>query len=520
MKRWYWKMCPGNGPEQRKLNRSTIRWKRSISVCGIVWISVFLMTAFSLEASEIHEAALYGDLARIKSLVKADPKMLNLLDGREATPLHVASEEGFLEVAHFLLAEGAKLNAQDTDGNTALHRASFYGLIQIVDLLLESGADPAIKNSKGRTAPFLAAQRGRAEVMKRLLSVGLDARQTDSTATSPLHLAAAQGSPETIAALLEYGADVNSRNLYGDTPLHGAAWGGHAEAIELLLLQNAEVNVRNHADKSPRDYALMAGHAVIAQKLEEHGAMELIVPEHPERGPITLTILYDHTGEIDGAKPDWGFACLIEGTEKTILFDSGTSPKVFAYNLSRLNIDPNDIDRVVLSHDHSDHVGGLSTFMAANDRALVYLLPSFHFDLIRHLETEKLNLQLVTQPRTISRNVYTTGKMGERFPEQALILRTAKGLVVITGCAHPGIVEILRKTKELFEEDIYMVLGGFHLYSSSEEQVEEVVKAFAELGVAKVGATHCTGSHAINAFREHYEDDYVEMGAGRVIEIY
>ena len=112
-----------------------------------------------------------------------------------------------------------------------------------------------------------------------------------------------------------------------------------------------------------------------------------------------------------------------------------------------------------------------------------------------------------------------TGEMGVQIPEQALILDTSHGIVVITGCAHPGIVDIVKKAKELMNKDIELVFGGFHLGGTPEARVREIIGRFREMGVKRVGATHCTGDEAIQMFRDEYGENFVEMGVGRKIII-
>jgi 7,8-dihydropterin-6-yl-methyl-4-(beta-D-ribofuranosyl)aminobenzene 5'-phosphate synthase len=123
----------------------------------------------------------------------------------------------------------------------------------------------------------------------------------------------------------------------------------------------------------------------------------------------------------------------------------------------------------------------------------------------------------VDGPISICRDVYLTGEMGDAIKEQSLILRTAKGLVVISGCAHPGIVEILEKTREILDEEIYMVFGGFHLRQRSAEAMGEILERVRELGVRKCGPTHCTGDPQIQLFKKAYGEDFVPMGVGKVL---
>ena len=98
-----------------------------------------------------------------------------------------------------------------------------------------------------------------------------------------------------------------------------------------------------------------------------------------------------------------------------------------------------------------------------------------------------------------------------------MILNTGEGLVVITGCSHPGIVEILERTKEILDEEICMVFGGFHLLRHSDAEVAEILQRFNVLGVEKCGAMHCTGERQTLAFQAAYGDNFIPMGAGKVL---
>jgi 7,8-dihydropterin-6-yl-methyl-4-(beta-D-ribofuranosyl)aminobenzene 5'-phosphate synthase len=109
--------------------------------------------------------------------------------------------------------------------------------------------------------------------------------------------------------------------------------------------------------------------------------------------------------------------------------------------------------------------------------------------------------------------------MGERIIEQSLILDTGAGAVVVTGCSHPGIVNILRKAKRVLDRPIYMAFGGFHLMRHSPAQIDSIISEFRELGVARVGPTHCTGEDAISRFRKAFGDDFLKMGVGRILHV-
>ena len=234
---------------------------------------------------------------------------------------------------------------------------------------------------------------------------------------------------------------------------------------------------------------------------------------------ITATILYDNYLFTEGLKTDWGFACFIEGTEKTILFDTGTNGDILLHNLNRLKVNLKDVELVALSHFHGDHTGGIWAFLSENRDVSVYMPASFTKDFREKVQGEKAQVVTVKGPVEMCKDVHLTGEIGQQIIEQSLVLDTSKGLVVITGCAHPGIVDIVKKAKEILDKEIYFVFGGFHLLQHSTKQIEEIIGQFKELGVQKVGATHCTGDKAIEMFKEAYGDNFIQMGAGKVLKI-
>ena len=109
--------------------------------------------------------------------------------------------------------------------------------------------------------------------------------------------------------------------------------------------------------------------------------------------------------------------------------------------------------------------------------------------------------------------------MGDQIKEQSLIIETSKGLVVVCGCSHQGISNILTRTKELSGQDIYLVFGGFHLLRHTEDEVNQIIDDFRTAGVEFCGATHCTGKNAIEQFSEAYGDHFVAMGSGKKMVI-
>jgi 7,8-dihydropterin-6-yl-methyl-4-(beta-D-ribofuranosyl)aminobenzene 5'-phosphate synthase len=234
-------------------------------------------------------------------------------------------------------------------------------------------------------------------------------------------------------------------------------------------------------------------------------------------GTITVTILYDNTAFAPGTEADWGFSCLVEGTEKTILFDAGTKPEVLFRNVEALDVDLSKVELVVISHEHGDHTGALAQVLEQNRGLTVYHPVSFSDPFIASVTHAGATSVPVTEPVEIIDDVYSTGEMGGDIKEQSLILRTREGLVVITGCSHPGIVEILERTRQILDEKIFMVLGGFHLLRHSDDEMANIIERFQQLGVEKCGPTHCTGEPQIAAFQDAYGENFVTMGVGKVL---
>jgi 7,8-dihydropterin-6-yl-methyl-4-(beta-D-ribofuranosyl)aminobenzene 5'-phosphate synthase len=234
---------------------------------------------------------------------------------------------------------------------------------------------------------------------------------------------------------------------------------------------------------------------------------------------VTMTILYDNTTAVDDTQADWGFACLVEGLEQTILFDTGTKSEVLLQNADVLGKDLQQVDVLVLSHDHRDHTGAMAAVLERNPGIEVYLPESFPATYDSIIHSRGATLVRVSKSVEIFEGASLTGEMGDRIKEQSLILETAPGLVIITGCSHQGIVEILERTAKLHDQDIYLVFGGFHLLRHSDVQVSGIIAQLKVLGVNKCGATHCTGDGAITLFREAYGEKFMPMGVGRIVRI-
>jgi 7,8-dihydropterin-6-yl-methyl-4-(beta-D-ribofuranosyl)aminobenzene 5'-phosphate synthase len=233
---------------------------------------------------------------------------------------------------------------------------------------------------------------------------------------------------------------------------------------------------------------------------------------------ISITIIYDNNPYTEGLATAWGFSCLIRGAEKTILFDTGGNGSILLANMKQLDINPEDIDVVVISHIHGDHAGGIERFLERNNNVSVYLPKSFPGGFIENLKSSGIKTVGVHDASRICGGVYTTGELGEAIKEQSLIVHTTQGIIVITGCAHPGIVKILKRAKDLSKDDIFLALGGFHLGGTSRGDLEKTVLSFRKLGVKYVAPCHCSGDLARQMFKEEYRDSYMHLGVGRIIK--
>lgn len=236
---------------------------------------------------------------------------------------------------------------------------------------------------------------------------------------------------------------------------------------------------------------------------------------------LAVTYLYDNTTAVPGVKANWGFSCLVETEDRKILFDTGAKADVLKWNIARLGIDLSGLDAVVFSHTHDDHTGGPSA-VGAHPGIPIYM--PLHSRLSGFISAAIDGIS--------ARRVPVTGDAVQAFPwisvqgemqgaawEDCLTVDTPRGLVVIVGCAHPGIIPMLEKIRKTTGRPIHMVIGGFHLLSTPPDETARIVAGFKALGVQYAGPTHCTGDLAMELFREAYGGRFIRGGVGTVIRV-
>jgi len=231
---------------------------------------------------------------------------------------------------------------------------------------------------------------------------------------------------------------------------------------------------------------------------------------------ITLTILCDNDVHDSSFQAEWGFSCLVTGLEKTILFDVGGPQYSIRANLRIAGIDLASIDAIAFSHAHGDHVDGLQSLLPLPPTISLYVPAWFPSAWKRAAEAQASTIP-VTGPTEICANALLTGPVFGAYTEEALCVRTPSGIVVITGCAHPGIVKIVEAAKALFPgETVALVIGGFHLWQESEAAIRAIAQRLLALGVVRIAPTHCSGDLARAVFREVFGANYIDAGVGLV----
>ena len=272
---------------------------------------------------------------------------------------------------------------------------------------------------------------------------------------------------------------------------------------------------------------------------------------------MKITVLMDNL-ETEGFTTEWGLSLWIENGFRKILLDAGDSG-AFLENAAKLGIDPGIADYGVLSHAHFDHADGLSAFFAKSEKAKVFLRRECAEDCYKgqgddakYIGIRKGYLDMYDDrfiyvdgdyeiepgvwliPHKMSREqAEACGRGADMYRckcgcwsvdtfdhEQSLVLDSPRGLVIINGCCHGGAAQIISEVHETFpDKHIYTLIGGFHLFRSSDEEIEDCIRMVRETGIERVYTGHCTGERAVELFRQAMGEAAVEIRSGLEIEI-
>jgi len=267
-----------------------------------------------------------------------------------------------------------------------------------------------------------------------------------------------------------------------------------------------------------------------------------------------VTILYDAFSESKEVTKDWGFSALIEHDGKLILFDAGNNAEIFQHNVKSLGVDLSKLDFVVISHRHSDHTTGLKYLVEMNPTVPIYVaresfgmfggivpptiihpvpaLPSrmryFDGNVPSNLPTGNAfragNFVLVDILTEVAPGIYlvptvskNTGTLELR--ELTLAIKGKQGLILIDGCSHAGIEEILQAASAI-DPHFHIIFGGLHLVTTPESAIDVLVANLKDKWkLDKIAPGHCTGEPAFLRLQKAFGDNYLYAGAGTRIDV-
>jgi len=273
---------------------------------------------------------------------------------------------------------------------------------------------------------------------------------------------------------------------------------------------------------------------------------------------VRIITLSENTAQLDFLG-EWGLSVLIETESCKVLLDTGQSISTVR-NADLMGIDLSSIDKIVLSHAHGDHTGGLREVLRRVGKPVEVIahpdiwIPKYvRFGetnryvglpfLREDLESFGAYFTLSRKPYKISDDIMTTGeiemttdyeiiddrlysKKGSRMipdplaDDLALIVRTGQGLALITGCAHRGIVNTVRHVRKLTgKENIHTIIGGTHLYLSPQERIEKTARELKKLGLQRLGVSHCTGFNASALLAREFGEVFFLNNAGTQVTL-
>jgi 7,8-dihydropterin-6-yl-methyl-4-(beta-D-ribofuranosyl)aminobenzene 5'-phosphate synthase len=268
-----------------------------------------------------------------------------------------------------------------------------------------------------------------------------------------------------------------------------------------------------------------------------------------------ITVLYDAFGRDRSMKKDWGFSVLIEVRGKRILFDTGNSSEIFAHNVRAKGVDLTNLDFVIISHRHGDHVGGLNYLLSVNPNVPIYA-PKENFGVfgsslpgtfyrrnealppeMRYFDGQPPETLLFGTPwpqgkfTWVSKSlevapgfhlIVLKGSWGVDLDvmEISLAIDTPEGVVLIVGCSHPTIEKIVEATQTMLNKPIHLVIGGLHLLPAKDDEIQRVATALHQTWkVDWIAPAHCTGEPAFAILKATFGDRYLYAGLGTTLTL-
>jgi len=238
---------------------------------------------------------------------------------------------------------------------------------------------------------------------------------------------------------------------------------------------------------------------------------------------MLIKVIFDNLAEQDFISA-WGFSVFLENSKgESILFDTGSAFGVWKRNADMLGVDLEDFTNVFLSHFHWDHIGG-AIDIAKHSKIKKHFIITEGFSkvFIKELVGSNHEVSLAVEPYRFSESFISTGGLDTGIippKEHSLIAYDESDYILVVGCSHPGIVEIVEFAERLTRKAPKLVIGGFHLINRSDEEIAVIAEELLKLGVRYVAPCHCTGERGREIFKEIWEDRFIDARAGKVIEI-
>jgi 7,8-dihydropterin-6-yl-methyl-4-(beta-D-ribofuranosyl)aminobenzene 5'-phosphate synthase len=213
---------------------------------------------------------------------------------------------------------------------------------------------------------------------------------------------------------------------------------------------------------------------------------------------MKITIVYDNETRKDDLIADWGFACVVDAQGTRILFDTGANGSTLLHNMEKFGLAPASIDEIFISHGHWDHTGGLSAIYKLKKEKIKIYIPASCLDTASSGE-----FVAVSSSREMHRHIFSTGEL--KNIEQSMVVKTEEGIVVITGCSHPGVGATLEAAAPYGK--VKALIGGLHGFAEFELLRDMKV----------ICAVHCTQhKHEIASL---FPGKFIQGGVGTVIEL-